>query len=92
MNLRFGITLVCLAALSSFALAQSPVDGTWAGEVQGGRGGQQLVTITLKADGDKLTGSFSGAGQGPIDIQEGMVSGSTVSFKNTLRARAVKSR
>ena len=53
---------MCLVALSSFVIAQSAVDGTWTGEVQGGRGPQTL-TITLKADAGKLTGS-AGGGRG----------------------------
>ena len=55
MKAKHGLVVMCLVALSSFVIAQSPVDGTWTGEVQGGRGPQTL-TITLKADSGKLTG------------------------------------
>ncbi len=35
MKFKLGLVVVCLAALSSFVIAQS-VDGTWTAEVQGG--------------------------------------------------------
>ena len=67
-------------------LAQNAVDGKWAGEVQGGRGPQQL-TITLKADGGTLTGSVAGGRGGEVAIKEGTISGSTVKFKTTQMGR-----
>lgn len=80
-----GIVVLCFVALSSLVIAQS-VDGTWTGEVQGGRGPQTL-TITLKADGGKLTGSVGGGRGGPINIDEGTISGSDLKFKTKQMGR-----
>jgi hypothetical protein len=77
--------VICLLMLSVWVLAQS-VDGTWAGEVQGGRGPQQ-VTLTLKADGGKLTGTVSGGRGGSINIEEGTISGGNIKFKSTQQGR-----
>jgi hypothetical protein len=85
MKLKLGLAVVCLAALSSLAVAQS-VDGTWTGEVQGGRGPQQ-VTLTLKVDGGKLTGTVGGGRGGPITIEDATLSGSTVKFKTKQMGR-----
>jgi hypothetical protein len=84
MNLKRGLVLVYLVALSSFVIAQSSVDGTWTGEVQGGRG-PQTVTLTLKADGDKLTGSVGGGRGGPVTIEDGTIKGANLKF-NTKQA------
>jgi hypothetical protein len=65
-------------------IAQS-VDGKWTGEVQGGRGPQQ-VNLTLKADGGKLTGSVAGRG-GENPIQEGTISGNALKFKTQQAGR-----
>ena len=65
-------------------IAQS-VDGKWSGEVQGGRGPQQ-VNMTLKADGGKLTGSVMGRG-GETPIQEGTIAGTALKFKTQQQGR-----
>lgn len=86
MQVKRVVVVVCLLALSSFVMAQSSVDGTWAGEVQGGRGPQQ-VTLTLKADGGKLTGNVGGGRGGPVAVDEGTISGSTLKFKTKQQGR-----
>ncbi len=80
-----GLMLAAIS-LSTLVFAQSAVDGTWAGEIQGGRGPQQ-VTLTLKAAGDKVTGSLSGGRGGPVEIQEGTLSGGTLKFKTKQMGR-----
>jgi hypothetical protein len=85
MKFKLGLIVVCLAALSSSVIAQS-VDGTWTAEVQGGRGPQTL-TITLKADGGKLTGSAGGGRGGPVDITDGTISGADLKFKTKQMGR-----
>ena len=85
MKLKSQLVVMCLVALSSFVLAQS-VDGTWTAEVQGGRGPQTL-TITLKADGGKLTGSAGGGRGGPVDITDGTISGADLKFKTKQMGR-----
>ena len=61
-KLLFVITILLVA---SFALMAADVSGKWTFE-QPGRGGGpgRPVTITLKADGAKLTGSVPGMGRG----------------------------
>ena len=86
MKVKRGILLVCLLALSSFVMAQSSVDGTWTGEAPGGRGPQQ-VTLTLKADGGKLTGTMGGGRGGPIAIEEGTISDATLKFRTKQQGR-----
>lgn len=86
MRVKHGILLVCLLAVSSFVLAQSSVDGTWTGEVQGGRGPQPL-TLTLKAEGGKVTGTLGGGRGGPVTIEEGTLSGPTLKFKTKQMGR-----
>ena len=86
MKVQRGIIFVCLLALSTFVAAQSAVDGTWTGEAPGGRGPQQ-VTLTLKVDGVKLTGSVGGGRGGPVNIEEASLSGSTVKFKTKQMGR-----
>jgi opacity protein-like surface antigen len=79
---RLCALIVCACAIA--VIAQS-VDGKWAGEVQGGRGPQQ-VAMTLKADGGKLTGTVTGRG-GDIPIQEGTISGTALKFKTQQQGR-----
>jgi hypothetical protein len=86
MKLKCGIVVICLVALSSFVIAQSSVDGTWTGEVQGGRGPQQ-VTLTLKVDGGKLTGTVGGGRGGPVNIEEATISGANLKFKTKQQGR-----
>ena len=76
MKARLCALVVCASVIA--VIAQS-VDGKWSGEVQGGRGPQQ-VNLTLKADGGKLNGTVMGRG-GEIPIQEGTISGAALKFK-----------
>jgi hypothetical protein len=76
-KLFFAATL--LTAFSLVAMA-ADASGKWNASVPG-RGGQARdVTITLKADGDKLTGSMTGFQGMDIPISDGKVSGDMVSF------------
>ncbi len=86
MKLKFCMLLICVFAVAGLALAQAKVDGKWSAEIQGGRG-TQMITITLKADGGKLTGSVEGGRGGAIPIEEGTVSGNTVKFKQKQMGR-----
>jgi hypothetical protein len=83
-KLLFVMTILLVA---SFALMAADVSGKWTYE-QPGRGGNpgRPVTITLKQDGAKLTGSVPGFGRGggdpppPTEITDGKVDGNNVSF------------
>jgi hypothetical protein len=71
----------------AFAAMAADATGKWTYE-QAGRGNMpaRQVTITLKQDGTKLTGSVPGFGRGgdnpppPSEITDGKVDGSNVSF------------
>ncbi len=86
MKVRVCMLVVCLLAFAGLVLAQNAVDGKWMAEIQGGRG-TQMLTITLKADGGKLTGSTQGARGGENPIEEGTISGSTIKFKQKQQGR-----
>ncbi len=77
-NLFLMTTL--LTVVSSLALAAG-IDGKWTAQVEGRGGGTQTQTLTLKASGSALTGSFEGARGGAVDISDGAVEGNNVSFK-----------
>jgi hypothetical protein len=70
-----------LSILSALAFAQAGAAGKWTGEQQG-RGGAQMVTLELKADGNNLTGTMT-TGQNAAQISDGKVDGSKISFKTT---------
>jgi hypothetical protein len=86
MNIKAWMLVLGLAALPVAALAQGSVDGKWAGEVPGGRGPQQ-VTLTLKAEGGKLTGSVAGGRGGEIPIGEGTIANGMLKFKTKQMGR-----
>lgn len=73
------LTLLCSAALLVFA---ADATGKWTYEAQG-RGGSQTMTIMLKQDGKKLTGTMAGGRGGDVQISEGMVDGDHVMFSVT---------
>jgi hypothetical protein len=81
-KLLFVMTILLVASL---ALMAADVSGKWSFE-QPGRGGGpgRPVTITLKADGAKLTGSVPGMSRGgdapPTEITDGKVDGNNISF------------
>jgi hypothetical protein len=70
--------LIALAALTLWVSFAADIDGKWTGQVEG-RNGPQTQTIMLKADGGTLTGSVQGR-QGAVDISNGTIDGSNVSF------------
>jgi hypothetical protein len=75
MKLRLAL-LSCLLAVAAFA---ADVTGKWTAEVPGRDGAARTITMNLKADGDKLTGTV-GSPMGETDITDGRVDGDTVSF------------
>jgi hypothetical protein len=73
-NLKL-ILIGCLAVVSLWA---ADVSGKWTYEMT--RNGNTMTSnMTLKADGDKLTGSVSGRG-GETDISDGKIEGDDISF------------
>lgn len=72
------ILAACLLPLS--ALAANPIDGTWKGDFKSPDGNAMTLTFTLKADGDKLTGSVDG-GMGTTPFSSGSITGDAFDFK-----------
>lgn len=71
-----------LMALACGLAAAAEIDGKWTAEVKSKRGGETMETLTLKANGNKLTGSMQRRRK-PEEISEGIINGSAVSFKVT---------
>lgn len=68
-----------LVSVMGVVFAAAGVDGKWVAQVPG-RGGQtRETTITLKAEGAKLTGTVSGM-QGDQPITDGKIAGDDISF------------
>jgi len=86
-KLLFATTILMVFAFGAFA---ADITGKWTGQVQG-RQGAQDITLNLKADGAKLTGTVIGGGGGrrggggggaaqPREISDGKVDGNNFSF------------
>ena len=71
------LVFASLALLASATAAD--VTGKWKGSFQGADQTREL-TFNLKAEGDKLTGAVSGLLDKALDIHEGKVQGSTITF------------
>ncbi len=84
-------TVLFVVALVAFG---ADVSGKWTYQRPGFQGGDPVsVTITLKADGAKLTGSIPGMGRGgapgtPTEITNGKVDGDKVYFRRPTHLRA----
>ena len=71
--------------LLSVVLLAADIDGKWVLETQG-QNGKATQTLTIKADGGKLTGTMDNQGtavDGKVDIADGMIDGSKVTFTVT---------
>src|SRR5579864_1126110 len=75
--------LAAIVALLAMTASAADVSGKWTAQVPGRNGQTRETTFSLKADGDKLTGTMSGP-QGEIGIKDGMISGDNISFKVAL--------
>lgn len=71
--------IIALAALTLWVSFAADIDGKWTGQIQGRRG-PQTQTLTLKASDNTLTGSIEGGRGGPVEISDGKIDGSNVSF------------
>lgn len=72
------IRVSLIALLLSFPLVAG-VTGRWTASVQARNNNTRNVTLNLKEDGDKLTGTI-GAGRRQIEIKDGRVDGDSISF------------
>ena len=83
------LAAVCAALVfTAAAQAADKPDGTWTWTQAGRQGGEpRKSTLTLKSDGEKLTGKVSAPGRGgdPVEteISNGTVKGDAVSFAVT---------
>jgi hypothetical protein len=83
MKYRVAALLAACIVLSgiSIAYAADPT-GKWVAQVSARDGQTREVTITLKAEGEKLTGTISGR-QGDTPISDGQIKGDDLSFTVT---------
>ena len=77
---KYLLTVMTLVALTGLVLWAADIDGTWTAETQG-KNGPQTQTLTLMSKGAALTGKLDGGRGGPVDISDGKIEGSNVSFK-----------
>ena len=93
------LTLATCAVLALGAASQAQAadaTGTWTWTRPGRNGGEaQKMTLTLKADGEKLTGSLTSPGRqagDPVktEISDGKVKGDEISFSVTREINANK--
>lgn len=76
----FAIGVV--STLLSVVLLAADIDGKWVLETQGPNG-KQTQTLTVKAEGGKLTGTMDNQGtvvDGKVNIADGTIDGSKVAF------------
>ncbi len=72
-----ALAVMLLMALTAMA---ADVTGKWTAQVPGRGGNTREMTFDLKASGDTLTGTISGAQGQPAEISNGKVSGDDISF------------
>lgn len=70
---------ILVGLIATLAIWAADVSGKWTAEMQGRDGNTMTITMNLKADGDKLTGTVSGR-RGDTDISDGKIEGDNVSF------------
>ena len=71
------VTTICFLLRTSMAFAQS-VDGKWTTGLHARGPDGQIITLTLKSDGSKLTGTLYGIQPIPL---EGTIEGNTLKIK-----------
>jgi hypothetical protein len=81
--MRLLLALALLSATVSIVLA-ADVNGKWMAQVPGRNNQVMEVTLTLKADGEALTGAMSSA-RGELPIADGKISGDEISFTQTMQ-------
>lgn len=72
-------TLILLLGLLAIPLLAADATGKWKGSFDA-QGDSHEISFDLKADGAKLTGSVLGLLDHPLEVQEGKIDGSTISF------------
>jgi len=72
-------TLIFLMALLAIPAFAADATGKWKGTLES-QGDSRELTFDLKADGAKITGAVAGLLDHALEIQEGKVGGSTITF------------
>jgi hypothetical protein len=67
-------------SFAAFCLWAADATGKWTAEMQGPGGNARTVTMNLKADGSKLSGTVSGGRGGDAEISDGKIDGNDLSF------------
>ena len=80
--MRFVATLMMMLILCVPVFA-ADVDGKWTGNISS-PAGDLPVSFTLKADGEKLTGTTTSFDGSEVAISDGKIDGKNISFKVTL--------
>jgi len=73
------LKLMLAGSLAALTLMAADATGKWTAEMPGRDGNAMTITMNLKADGDKLTGTVSGR-RGDSDISNGKIDGDNVTF------------
>lgn len=76
--LRTSLWIACLAFLTC-ALQAADVTGKWSGDINTPDGSSISLTLNLKADGAKVTGTVTGP-TGDVEIADGKMDGETLQF------------
>ena len=74
------VNRIVILGLSAAALFAADVDGKWKGSAPGRGGRTTELTMDLKADGNKLTGTMTNQ-MGSTEISDGKADGNKVEFK-----------
>ena len=73
------LKLILAGSLAALTMMAADATGKWTAETPGRDGNTMTITMNLKADGDKLTGTVSGR-RGDSDISNGKIDGDNVTF------------
>ena len=87
MHMKNRVVLIgALLASTGLVALGAGIDGKWTVTTQG-RNGDQTQILMLKSSGMNLTGSIDPGNGMPVDIAEGMIHDSDVTFKVTRQGR-----
>lgn len=79
---KLGVFLIGLFGFAALAIGQSAFDGKWTAQVvRPAPNPTQNLTITLKSDSGKVSGSIVGADPGETPIEWGYIKGDLITFK-----------
>lgn len=79
---KLAALLTCMLGFASLAAGQSPFDGKWTAQVvRTAPNPTQNLTITLKSDAGKVSGSIVGGAPVELPIEWGYIKGDLITFK-----------